>query len=277
MNGASVGITATRRADEQAALVVALGGVPRQGPSVDIDQPAPTAVLRRIVAEVIARPPDVAVFVTGVGAGHLLVAAREAGTLAALVAVLGRARVIARGAKPRRVLREFGVRVDMTAAPAESRVIRDVLLADGVSGRRVLVQCAGAAPDAMTGALRAAGARVCEAHPYGIDVPSDARGAVGLARDAVGGGLDSLTFTSAHAVHGFVAVAERADLDVVRIGGSGTVVAAVGPVTRAALIDHGLPVHVEPATPRMGAMFHALAAALAGVRPATARLPERAA
>ncbi len=263
MNGARVGITAARRADEQAALVRSLGGVPHHGPSVDLDTPAPDALVRDALIAIGAAPLDIAVFVTGVGARHLLRAAERADLMAPVLAALRGARVIARGTKPRRVLRELDIPVDLTAHPAESRVIRDLLLAEPIAGRRIFVQCAGAPPDLMIAPLRAAGADVLEAHPYALDIPPDGRAALALAEDAVAGRLDALTFTSAHAVHGLVALAERAGIDVARIGTGGAVIVAVGPVTREALLEHGLPVHVEPQTPRMGAMFRALAAALA--------------
>jgi uroporphyrinogen-III synthase len=262
VNGATVGITATRRSVEQAALIVAMGGIPRHGPSVDIDRPAGAPALARIVDEMVSMPPDVAVFMTGVGARHLLCAARDTGAFRAVTRVLDRARVIARGGKPRRVLREFGIRVDETAVPAEGRAVRDGLLVGGVTGLRILVQCAGADPDPMSAALRAAGAAVHEVHPYSIDRPRDARAALMLARSMAAARLDAITFTSANAVHGFAALAERAGVDVTDAAAAGTIVAAVGPVTRRALLEHGMAVHVEPATPRMGAMYHDLAAAL---------------
>ena len=57
MNGARVGITGTRRAEQQAALVRALGGVPVHGPSVDLDVPASDAALRAAVAPSSPRRP----------------------------------------------------------------------------------------------------------------------------------------------------------------------------------------------------------------------------
>ncbi len=263
MNGARVGITAARRAEEQAALVRALGGVPQHGPSVDIDHPVADDVLNATLREVLAAPLDIAVFVTGVGARHLLSAADRAGTLERVLAALRATRVVARGIKPRRVLREFSIPIAWVAQPAESRVIRDALLTEPLAGLRILVQCAGAAPDAMIEPFRAAGADVVAAHPYDIDDPPDARDAIALARDAAAGRVEALTFTSAQAVHGFAAIAERAGIDVGALGTAGPLIVAVGPVTRDALLEHGLPVHVEPETPRMGAMYQALAAELA--------------
>jgi uroporphyrinogen-III synthase len=262
MNGAQIGITAARRADEQAALVRSLGGVPQLGASVDIDHPVSDEVMGETLRGALASPLEIVVFVTGVGARHLLDAASRLGLEQALRQSLEAARVIVRGNKPRRVLREQMVPISWTALPAESRVIRDALLAEGVAGTRILVQCAGAAPDVMIGPLRGAGADVIEVHPYALDLPTDARGAVELAQAAAAGTLDALTFTSAHAVHGFVALAERAGVETEAIGVSGTLIVSVGPITRDALLEHGLPVHVEPETPRMGAMFHALATAL---------------
>lgn len=262
MNGARIGITGTRRAAEQAALVRSLGGEPVHGPSVDVDVAAPDDDLRETLSELLAAPIDTAVMVTGVGTRHLVDAAGRMGLREPVIAALRAARVIARGTKPRRVLRELEVPVAWTAAPPESRIIRDVLLDESLAGRRILVQCAGGAPDLMIAPLRAAGAQVVEAHPYALDVPPDGRPAVDLAIAATQGRLEALTFTSAHAVNGFVALAERAGIDVAAIG-AGTLIVAIGPVTRDALFDNGLPVHVEPGTPRMGAMFRATAAALA--------------
>jgi uroporphyrinogen-III synthase len=258
-----VGITAARRVEEQAALVRSLGGVPVVGPCIDVDRPAPDALVRAALQVALAEPLDVAVFVTGVGAAHLVAVAQRSGLAGPLRVSLARARVVVRSGKPRRVLRELGVRVDWVADPPEGRAVRDELLRRPLAGRRVMVQCGGPAPDPMVGVLRVAGARVVTVHPYDIAPPADAAAAMRLARDAAAGLLDAVTFTSAHAVHGFVALAERAGVEPAAAG-DGALVAAVGPVTRDALLGHGLRVDVEPATPRMGAMLRALAARLTG-------------
>lgn len=262
MRGARIGITAARRAQEQVAIVRSLGGVPRHGPSIDVDHPAPDGPVRRALARALAEPLDIAVFMTGVGADHLAGVASRMGATARLAAALGEAQVIARGGKPRRALRALGVATDWVADPPESRAIRDALLRRGVAGRRVLVQCAGPDLDPLVPSLRAAGASVIAVHPYDIEPPPDAGGAVAIAREAVAGELEAITFTSAHAVNGFVALADRSGLDPSRLAGSPALLVAVGPVTADALRAHGLPIDVEPAVPRMGAMYQALAARL---------------
>ena len=226
--------------------------------------------MRDALERALAAPLDAAVFMTGVGTAHLAGVARRMGAAERLLAALAAARVIARGAKPRRALRALGIEADWVADPPEGRTIRETLLREGVAGRRVLVQCAGAALDPIVPRLRAAGASVVAVHPYDIEAPADAGAAVAMAREAIAGDLEAITFTSAHAVNGFVALAERTGLDPSRIAGSPALLVAVGPVTADALRAHGLPVNVEPATPRMGAMFQALAARLAerAARPA---------
>lgn len=79
-----------------------------------------------------------------------------------------------------------------------------------------------------------------------------------MARD---GAIDAITFTSANAVNGLMAAVERSGLDIPEPHPS-VLVTAVGPVTRDALVAHGWRVDVEPETPRMGAMYQALAARL---------------
>jgi uroporphyrinogen-III synthase len=263
MNGARIGITAARRADEQAALVRSLGGVPVIGSSVDIDHPVSDEVMAEVLTRVLEAPLDVAVFVTGVGARHMVDAATRLGVADALLAALRGTRVIVRGTKPRRVLRALDVPIEWTAHPAESHVIREALVGERPVGRRIMVQCAGSAPDVMVAPLREAGAQVIDVYPYNLDIPMDADGALALARDAIAGRLAALTFTSAHAAHGFVALMERAELALDALTAEGTMIVSVGPVTTAALGEHDIAVNVEPKTPRMGAMFHDLAAALA--------------
>lgn len=263
MNGARIGITAARRAGEQAALVRSLGGVPCVGSSIDIDHPVSDEVMAGVIARVLEAPLDVAVFITGVGARHMLDAATRLGVDESLLAALRQTRVIVRGSKPRRVLRALDVPIEWTASPAESHVIREALVGENVTGRRIMVQCAGSAPDVMIAPLRDAGAEVIDVHPYDLDIPADGERALALARDAVAGRLGALTFTSAHAVHGFVALVERAGIDLEAVAAGGALIVSVGPVTGAALAEHGLVVDVEPQTPRMGAMFHELASALA--------------
>jgi uroporphyrinogen-III synthase len=264
MNGATIGITAARRAQEQAAIVRALGGVPVIGSSIDCDQPASDDVVDPQLQAATAAKPDVVIVMTGIGARHTLAVAQRTGREHALRTMFADATVVARGSKARNTLRRLDLRVDRLADPPSSAGLR--LLVDDlpVDGRHVVVICSGPEEDPIVEVLRSAGAAVQTVHPYAIDLPADAEPATRLAQMAHDGAIDAITFTSANAVNGLMAAVERSGLDIPHPHPS-VLVTAVGPVTRDALVAHGWRVDVEPETPRMGAMYQALAARIHGL------------
>jgi uroporphyrinogen-III synthase len=265
VNGARVGITADRRAREQAALVRVMGGVPVLGPSLLADAPAPDARVGAQIDAALGAPLAAAVFLTGAGVELTLAAAARTGRETALRAALAPARVLARGPKPRRALRAAGVRLDWVADPPRWQRARDELLRMPLAGARVLVQGFGPPPDELAGPLRDAGAEVVVLSPYAAGWPPDPGPAQALAREAAAGSLGALTFTSAQAARQFVVLAEAAGVDPPDLTAAGTLVAAVGPVTREALEGEGVAVAVEPDAPKMGALYHAVAGALRSV------------
>ena len=262
MDGARVGITAARRAQEQAALVRSLGGVPHVGPAVGLDAAAAGREVAMVLAAALTGHLDAVVMLTGVGARHLMRCAEGAGLAGDLVRACVQGRVLARGPKARRALERMGLPVHWTASPAETRVVERHLLDGDPAGMRILVQCVGAQPEPMVDRLRAAGAEVFAAHPYAIAPPGDGAALRALLRRAARGDVEALTFTSAMAADAVADRMEAMGLD----PAPGMLVAAVGPVTRDALLRRGWRVDVEPRTPRMGAMYQALAARLAGDR-----------
>jgi uroporphyrinogen-III synthase len=264
VNGARIGITGARRATEQAALVTSLGGVAVAGPALRPDAPEPDAVIAPVLDDLLREPVDVFVFLTGVGAGVIFDHAGRTGREEAFRERLASARIVARGTKPRRVLRALGVEVDLLVSPPVTAAVRDALLDEGVAGIRIFVQGFGPDPVELTRPLEQAGARVVALSPYAASMPEDPVPAAALARAAVAGDLAAVTFTSALAAHQFVAIAEAAGIDAAALDACPALVVAVGPVTADALRAEGLRVDVEPETPRMGAMYQALAAALRG-------------
>jgi uroporphyrinogen-III synthase len=262
MNGARVGITAARRAAEQAALVRSLGGVPVLGPALRPDAPASDGRLAPALDRALARPLDLAVFLTGVGAELTLALAERLGRAGPLRTALDDAWVVARGPKPRRALRAAGIRIDWVADPPRASLIRDRLVEGPIGGRRVLVQGYGPPPDELAAPLRAAGADVVVLSPYAATWPDDPGPAQALAAHAIAGTVDALTFTSAQAATQFAALTEAAGMDPAELRAGGALVAAIGPVTRAALEGEGLQVDLEPSQARMGTLYRELAVAL---------------
>ena len=250
-------ITGERRAEEQAALVRNLGGVPFVCPTVRVAWDPDTAEAQRWLDILLAGIDD-AVFMTGMGCARLLTHAEQAGRLDGAVQALRSARIVVRGSKARPVLRRHGVEVDLNPQPATTGGVL-AELRDSLSGRRVLVQLAGPEPSPLVDGLRAAGAEVAAVCIYDYPPDAAAPAAHPLVDAILAGEIDAVTFTSSPAVDGLVAASADRWPEVRQRMASSLVVAAVGPVTAATLRAHGLPVHVEPAEPRMGPMMHALA------------------
>lgn len=248
----------------------AMGGEAVLGAALRADAPRPDQALAPALAAALDGSLDQAVFLTGVGAELTVALAGRLGREEALRAALGGARVVARGPKPRRALRALGVAIDWVADPPRTSVIRDALTARPVSGQRILVQGFGPEPDELTEPLRRAGAQVVVLCPYAGAWPQDPAPAQALARAAAAGELDALTFTSAQSASQFAALAERVGIGPAELARGGAIMASVGPVTSAALRRAGLQVGVEADPPRMGALYRALADALAG-RPRSPR------
>lgn len=259
MRGARIGITAARRAPEQAALVRSLGGEPVVGSSLAPDPPAPDAqvVPRLLIA--LARPIDIAIFLTGAGVRLVEEVARRHDLWDPLRRALEGAHVVARGPKPRAALRESGIPIGWVVDPPRTSLIAQTLGARDLTGCRVLVQGFGPEPDELVARLRGAGASVIVVCPYGAGLPRDAGPAQELARQAAEGRLDAVTFTSALAVRQWAALAEAAGVAPGDLRRSPTLFVSIGPVTHQAMLEEGLRVDVEPEVPRMGAMYRELA------------------
>lgn len=257
LRGLRVAITAERRAEEQAALVRTLGGVPFVCPTVHVTWEVDPEPAQRWLDTLLTGVDD-AIFMTGMGTARLLAYAEQAGHLDEATSRLRGARVVVRGSKARPVLRRHGVEVDLAPQPPTSEGVLAVL-GDSARGRRALVQLAGPEPAPLVEGLRAAGASVVAVTIYDYPPGAVAASAHPLVTAILDGELDAVTFTSAPAVDGLVAAAmQDGAWPELRQHLAGLIVASVGPVTGAALAAHGITVHVQPDEPRMGPMMHAL-------------------
>ena len=105
LGGRTVAILEARRANEIARLIELQGGTAYVAPllrEVPTDDPQLQTWLTRLAAQQF----DVVVFLSGVGCQSLLDRARAAEMLPAVLDGLAAARVVARGPKPVRVLKE---------------------------------------------------------------------------------------------------------------------------------------------------------------------------
>jgi uroporphyrinogen-III synthase len=267
MAGCVVLVTAERRSAELGAALERRGAVIRHAPSLSMVPHQDDAELVRGTAELLADPPDVVVVTTGIGFRGWIEAADAAGLADDLVAVLGRARIVARGPKARGAIQAAGLQADWVAESETSAEIAEALLDDGVDGLRIAVQHHGAGSDGLDEAFRAAGADVCSLVVYRWGPPKDPAAVEASARATAAGEIDAVVFTSAPGAAAWLAAAERTGVlpDVVAQLGDGAVAAAVGPVTARPLLDHG----IEPLVPdrgRLGSLVRTLVGHFGGLQ-----------
>ncbi len=266
--GFTVGVTAARRADELSALLERKGATVVHGPAIRIVPLPDDTDLRQATSDLLGQQVDFVVVTTAIGFRGWVEAAEGWGMGEDLLAVLGKARVFARGPKAKGAVRAAGLVESWSPASESNSEVLEHLLAIGVSGRRVVVQQHGEPLPDFVSALRAAGAEVVEISVYRWTSPADLAPLDRLIDAVLAGGVDAMTFTSAPAAASVLATARRMErYDALLEALRGPVLCVcVGSITAGPLVAVGIPV-VQPERSRIGALARTVAVEL----PARAR------
>jgi len=254
--GCRVLVTAQRRSEELAGALSRRGAEVVRAATLGVVPHIDEVRLLERTREILADGIDVLVVTTGIGFRGWLDTVETAGLAEELLAVLDRARLVARGPKARGALQAAGLRADWVAESETSAEIGDFLLTEGVAGQRIAVQHHGAGDDGLDSRFTEAGADVLPLEVYRWGPPPDPDAVDTALRQAVAGCFDAVVFTSAPAAQAWVDGLARIDgtdavLGLVRAGR--LLVAAVGPVTADPLLRAGL-APVVPERSRMGAL-----------------------
>ncbi len=260
LQGMRIGITAERRAEQQADLLRTRGADILHGPTVRVFSVADDEALLATTADVAAHPPEYLLASTGFGMRSWLGAAEAWGMANALVAALGRARVANRGAKAASANGAVGLTEWWRAPHERFDELLERVLAEPLAGCRVVLQLHGVADPVAVARLAGAGAEVVEVDAYRLSLPSDPAPARALIEAACSGELAAVTFVIAPAVHNLFVLAREVALEAeLRRALNGPVVAAcVGPVCAEGALDEGVLDPVVPARARLVPMIQAL-------------------
>lgn len=263
--GLTVGITAERRADEQARLFADRGAATVHGPALRVTPSGGDDALRAATEALVERPPDLLLASTGFGMRAWFDAADGWGLRAPLVEALGRARVANRGAKAASANGAAGLREWFRAPHERFEEVLEAALAEPLDGARVVLQLHGTVMPRSVARLEAAGAEVVQVDAYRASLPEDRGPALALVRAACAAELAAVTFTTAPAVHNLFLMAATEGLDGgLRRALNGPVVAAcVGPVCAEGAIDEGVETPLVPDRARLVPLVHALTDRLA--------------
>ena len=253
LEGMVIGVTAERRATQQAELFETRGADVLLGPTLRVFTLAEDEVLQATTAELISRPPDFLIASTGFGMRSWFAAAESWQVRESLVAALTQARVANRGAKAASVNIAAGL-PEWWRAPHErlDEVIGRVA-AEPLTGRRVVLQRHGIADTGAVARLEEAGAQVIVIDAYRLSFPSDPAPAHDLIRAACAEELAAVTFVIAPAVHNLFALAAGMGLDATlrRALNTRVVAACVGPVCAEGAIDEGVLRPLVPSRARL--------------------------
>ncbi|MFQ6327025.1 uroporphyrinogen-III synthase [Nocardia sp. CWNU-33] len=258
--GFTVGITAARRADEFATLLVRRGAGVVSAPAIRIIPLADDTELERVTRLLVEDPPQIAVATTGIGFRGWMEAAEGWGIAEDLRTTLASVRMLARGPKAKGAIRAAELREEWSPASESSAEVLDHLLAEGVEGVRIAVQLHGATtewepvPD-FCEVLRCAGADVVSVPVYRWIPPEDQGPMDNLIEAIVTGSLDCVTFTSAPAVASLLMRAKETGLieGVLHAFRGRVLPACVGPITAAPLEELGV-LTTMPGRARLGAL-----------------------
>lgn len=260
--GTVVATLEARRATEMASLISRHGGVPYSAPALKESPLGNQEEVAHFVERLIQEPVDILVCLTGVGTRALLEAAQALGRLEAVLSALGRMTVVARGPKPVRVLKEYGIRIDLVPPePNTSHELLEMLRPLGLRGKLIAMQHYGEPNVFLRDALSELGAAVLEVSLYRWERPTDQQPLWQLMEDVQRGAIGVVAATSKSQVHNLFGLARERGLDAAlrEALNQDVVVAAVGPVTAQAWREWGVTVDVMPEHPHMGHLVMAIA------------------
>jgi uroporphyrinogen-III synthase len=262
--GFRIGVTADRRAEEQAELLRRRGANVVIAPVVCIRPFGADAPLRDATEALVACPPDVVIATTGIGIRSWFASAESWGVDAELRAALGRARIAARGPKAAAALVAVGLPRHETEPSERLDGLVHRLVTMGIAGRRIALQLFGENVTWAIDELRSAGADVVAVPIYQWSSADDLAPAQRMIDQVVAGDIDAVTFTSAAAVRTLAALADEAGAGTaLRDAMSSTVLAAcVGPVTGEMAQRVGFENRCAPERGRLGLLVRALSSDL---------------
>lgn len=260
LEGYTVGITADRRAGEQAELLRRRGARVVDGPTIATAYLGSDERLRRATEQLIAAPPGVLVVTTGIGIRAWIEAAQSWGLDLALRDALAGAKVLSRGPKAAAAAQALGLEVWATAPDERMTGVEEMLTAVATATTRVAVQCFGDDTHDVAASLAGIDAIVTMVPVYRWQQPTDLKPAEMLVRAAIDGRVHAITFTSAPAVRNLFVIAAIHEMeDDLRDAMNARVVAAcVGPACAEAARLAGIEDPLAPAVGRLGLMVRAL-------------------
>jgi uroporphyrinogen-III synthase len=243
----TVALAEGRQLEELAQMLEKEGATPIRCPLLSIlDAPDDAPVLAWL-DQLQSNGFDWVVLLTGEGLRRLLACADRHQRRDAVLAALGKTRMIVRGPKPSKALKEVGLTPTLLAqSPTTEGVIASLRSVD-LRNLTVGVQLYSESNPPLEQFLREAGAKPVIVQPYIYAPATDSDRVVALMQQLADGKIDAMIFTSSPQVDRLFEIAqERQQTDHLRLGLSKTLVCAVGPIVQENFQKRGVMVQVCP-------------------------------
>jgi uroporphyrinogen-III synthase len=248
----------SRRATEIDVLIRKQGGEPFVAPSLKERALDDHTDAFRLLDGLERRDVDMLVLMTGVGLSFWRDVIAMRYSLKRAEDALRKVKLLARGPKPVAVLRSMGLVPDITIP--EPNTWREIVQAmEHRPERRLGIQEYGRPNPEFIQALEALGIH-CETFAlYRWELPDDVSPLRKAARDLAENRFDVVLFTSSVQLEHLLAIAAEEGLreQVLTVLRNRVVVASIGPIMNATLIEHGLMPDIVPQSPKMGALVKA--------------------
>ena len=272
LQGFTIGITADRRASDQATLFERRGATVLHGPTLSSEYTISDNTLHAATDSLIADPPHYVIANTGVGMRAWFEAAASWDLSEALIAALLTTTVVARGAKAAGAVAAVGVQA---AFRAESETLEEVAawitqrLSESHSATpratRIAVQLDGRQDQQQFQSLIVPTiAEITEISVYRTGRATDVRPAAQMIAAIVERRVDAVTFTSAPAVTQLVALASELNqaAPMLTAFASDVIASCVGEVCATRARELGIHGAIAPDIGRLGLMAKQLTEAL---------------
>jgi uroporphyrinogen-III synthase len=247
LEGRTVALAEGRQLEELAQMLEKEGATILRCPMVSIlDAPDPAPVVGWL-RDLVAGRFGYVILMTGEGLRRLLGFAQREGLREAVVAALSRTRILTRGPKPVRALKEIGLGPTKVADAPTTEGVITTLKPEPLAGITVGVQLYEEANPTLVQFLEQAGASVRVVLPYIYAPAADADKIADVIGRSARGAVDFIVFTSSPQVDRlYEVIAERGLEAVWRQGLEKLRVAAVGPVVAENLRQRGCRVDICP-------------------------------
>lgn len=251
-----VHITAQRRADDIETALSRKGIQVFHCPSIVTTPVLDDRDLAETTRNIVGERPGLLVVTTGVGFRGWMSAADHAGLKGDLLAALGSARILARGAKAHGAVASEGLPVEWVSQEETADDVAQYLVGEDLSGISAVVQHHGMGSDGLDGRIRSLGAVVTPVVTYRYAETAETSAIGNSIADALGGDRVGVVFTSAGGAAAWLRHVPADCLERLRgLSSAGsTGLFAVGSVTAQPLVDAGLTVKL-PNRFRLGSLL----------------------